>query len=171
LKRIGLIAFVFMMLPSAKYVYADTLPIPATPYNIIQHVEALNNPQKQWILKRREERQLERAYAITSPRRWREYQIKEYTDPNHHFVRLYIKDVGEFKRASDDLDLTQFKRQEVYFGHHNVHIPKSVKVIVEPYITWIKVKDAPQRGTFTRLKEDGYLWLWKHWNDIRYPEH
>jgi hypothetical protein len=169
LKRIGLVIFIFML--PVQLVFADPLPIPATPYILVQHAKAHHDERQQRFLKHMEEMYLERANAATSPRRWRKYQMNRANNLKIHFSRLVIKDVGDFERTSDDLDLTHFKPEEVYFGCYNTHISKKVKVIVEPYITWVKVKDAPERGALTRLKEDGYLWFVKRWNDIKYPQH
>ena len=152
MKRIGLFFVVFAILLSFNCAHAEMQPIPTTSFNTINHVTTPN------------ERQLQRKYAMTTPRRWRDYLKNLHSN----LKKLIIGDVGEFKKESDDLDLTRFKHGEVYFGCLNVKIPKKVKFIVGSYATWIKVKDVPKRGLITQLKEDGYLWIVKHWNETKH---
>ena len=144
MKRIRVIFVALTLLLSINYVHAETLPV---------SIKSNNNFT-----------QFQRIYATTTPRRWRDYQNNLYSN----LQKLIIKDVGEFKKESDNLDLTQFKLGEVYFGCANVNVPKKVKVIVGSYATWIKVKDVPKRGLITQLKEDGYLWIVKHWNETKH---
>ena len=83
----------------------------------------------------------------------------------------HLGDGVSIKKFSDDLDLTRFKPGEVYFGCSIMNVSEKVKVIVEPYVTWIKVKNTPKRRLITRVREDRYLWIVKHRNDSKHPEY